>query len=69
VVSLLLTPLLPDPQTAPAGATAFVHQVCEADAERRVACRGVWLDATTPTTVAASCRFLVLVTVAEGGAP
>jgi hypothetical protein len=69
-VSLLVTPLLPDPASAPNATSVFVHQVCEADADRRVSCRGVWFDSTAvaaPTSVAASCRFLELVTVAEDG--
>jgi hypothetical protein len=70
VASVLVTPLLPDPATAPNATSVFVHQVCEVDADRRVSCRGVWFDSTSavaPVSVAASCRFLVLVTVAEGG--
>ena len=62
-VSLVVTPLLPDPTSAPNATSVFVHQVCEVDADRRVSCRGVWFDSTAavaPTSVAAACRFLEL---------
>jgi hypothetical protein len=67
-VSILLTPMLPDPASRPNATSVFVPLVCEVDADRRVSCAGQWADVaavTLPAAVPASCNYLVLVTVPE----
>lgn len=65
VVSVLVTPHLPPPRAG----LFFVPTVCEVDADRRVSATGSWVDvaASSVTAEAASCDFLVVVSVAEAG--
>lgn len=66
-VSVLVHPHLPPPRTS----AVFVPTVCEVDADLRVSATGDWVDlVANPVTVtneSASCDFLVLVSVPEGG--
>jgi hypothetical protein len=67
-VSVLLTPQLPPLSGAPAN-SVFVPTVCAVDTDRRVSCRGRWVNpasATLGTEQTISCDFLVLVSVPEG---
>lgn len=71
-VSVLVTPHLPDPSTASNATSVFVPSECAVDpADRRVTCRGRWVDvaANTVTETPASCDFLVMVSVPDGGSP
>ena len=67
-VSVLVTPRLPDPGSV---AQRFIPAVCRVDGDRRVHC---WGTRFTPggtaagTDLPASCDYVVLVSVAEGGA-
>jgi len=65
VLSVQLSPRLPDPAGAPAGADFFAPAQCRIDADRRVACWGSWvgLATNTLTPVPASCDYLIVATV------
>jgi hypothetical protein len=65
-VSVLVSPHLPPPRAG----FLFVPSACEVDADRRVSATGDWLDLSNNAVAseAASCDFLVLVSV-KGGAP
>jgi hypothetical protein len=70
-VSILVTPRLPDPDSAPANLTRFLPAECRVDDDRRVHSWGTWFKpgaATTPEHASTGCDFLVLVTVDEGAA-
>lgn len=69
-VSVLVSPHLPDPVSAPSTDSVFLPAVCEIDADRRVECWGRWLDvsAGTLTVEPAACDFMMLVSV-PGGTP
>jgi hypothetical protein len=61
-----VTPRLPDPVTAPSGASFFVPAECRVDADRRVSCWGNWVDAGVLTPAAISCDYVVLAAVPGG---
>jgi len=63
-VSVFVTPRVPD-----VGAKRFMAAECRVDSDRRVQCWGTIVDfgGTPPSDVPASCDFLVLVSVPEGG--
>jgi hypothetical protein len=67
-VSVLVSPRLPDPVSAPSNDSVFLPAVCEIDADRRLVCWGRWLDVTagTLTVEPGACDFLVVVGVPEG---
>lgn len=67
-VSVLVTPHLPHPASAPAGADLFLPAVCEVDADRRISCWGRWLEVSTGTLTIepGACDFLVVVGVPVG---
>ena len=67
VVSIMLTPTLPPLSGAPAN-SVFVPTVCAVDTDRRVSCRGRWVNPVAGTLGAEqtiSCDYLVLVSVPE----
>jgi hypothetical protein len=62
--SVIVSPRLPD-----IGAKRFIPAECRVDSDRRVHCWGTVVDfgSTSHPDVPASCDFLVLVSVPEGG--
>jgi hypothetical protein len=64
-VSVLVTPRLPDPVSAPSTGSVFLPAVCHVDSDRRVECWGRWLDvsAGSLTVEPGACDFLMIVSV------
>jgi hypothetical protein len=66
-LSILVVPRHP----VPAGAERFLPGECSVDDERRVRCWGTWFTPTAPHNprdVSTACDYIVLLTVANGGA-
>jgi hypothetical protein len=62
-----VSPRLPDPGSAPTGMVLFVPVECRVDADRRVTCRGLWVDMIGGLSAAAiSCDFVVIAAVPGG---